>query len=101
MLGYIETVHTHIPVQYIYISRQERLAQTKLMLANIRAVLALFGFSEMSLTDSVQCKPGLVRSERIVLLCSFKARSVLLRSFFKFWRLMRPKRTMISFAFFS
>ena len=63
----------------------------------------------------------LLRSERIVLLRSFKARNVLLRSFFELlatyetqkndaffcvlflscWRLMKPKRTMRSFAFFS
>ena len=40
----------------------------------------------------------LFRSERIVLLRPFKERNILLRSFSDFWRLMRPKRTMRSFA---
>ena len=40
----------------------------------------------------------LFRSDRIVLLLSLKERNVLFSSF---WRLMRPKRTMHSFAFFS
>ena len=40
----------------------------------------------------------LFRTVRIVLLHSLKERNVLFSSF---WRLMRPKRTMHSFAFFS
>ena len=43
----------------------------------------------------------LLRSECIILLRSFKEHTILLRSFFEFWRLMRPKRTMRSFTFFS
>ena len=43
----------------------------------------------------------LLRSERIILLRSFKAHKVLLRFFPSFWQLMKPKRTMSFFAFFS
>ena len=44
----------------------------------------------------------LTRVGHLVLLRSFKERNILLRSFFlSFWRLMRPKRTMRFFAFFS
>ena len=43
----------------------------------------------------------LLRSERSVLFRSFKERNVLFLSFLSFWWLMKPKRTMRSFPFFS
>ena len=55
MLVWVCEAHIWICFFYIPFQDKERLAKTKSMPAKLRKVLATFGFSEMSFTDSAQC----------------------------------------------